>query len=259
MRLRGTMIEKQYNSPSGYVTLYNYKEPFMVFESGFGYQGVLLYDKIDGTVQCHLCGKWFNSLGHHVNRVHGIKASEYKYKVGLNQSSALISEEVRLKMIARGMSEKRRQILEQNRKKIDYSKKREIKFPNNVRQLQNKTGNCPMQLLDRIKEKATELGRTPTAIELESVVSKSTIRAVFGSMEKAITLAGLEPRKKGEGVTYKTYTKNEIINIMKNFKEFNKREPLMSDSKRGLLPSWSAFVKHFGSFTEAKKQAYATI
>lgn len=248
---------KQYQSPSGYVTLYNYKEPFMIFENGFGYQGVLLYDKIDGTVQCHLCGKWFNSLGHHVNHAHGMTASAYKHKVGLNQSSALISEEVRLKLIGRGLSERQREVLAENRKKIDHTKPRAINYSNS-REKQNKTGNCPMQLLDRIKKKATELGRTPTAVELESVVSKTTVRAVFGSMEKAITLAGLQPRRKGEGVSYKTYDKDEIINIMRNFKEVNNREPLMSDSKRGLLPGWGTFVKHFGSFTEAKKQAYAT-
>lgn len=247
---------KKYNSPSGYVTLYNYKEPYMVFEEGYGLQGVLLYDKVDGTVQCHLCGNWFNSLGHHINRTHGMKASDYKYKVGLNQSSALISEEVRMKLISRGMSEKRRQTLEENRNKIDKSKPRVIKYTNS-REKQNKTGNCPMQLLDRIKTKADELGRTPTSLELENVVSKNTIRMVFGSMEKAIQMSGLHPRKKGEGVTYKTYTKDEIITIMRNFKEVHGRDPLMSDSKRGLLPSWGAFVKHFGSFTNAKKEAFS--
>jgi hypothetical protein len=249
---------KEYNSPSGYVTLYNYKEPFMEFENGFGYQGVLLYDKIDGTVQCHLCGKWFNSLGHHVNRVHNMKASEYKYKVGLNQSSALISEEYREKMLNRGVTQARIEQLEKNRQIIkDNKKERVVVYPGNSREKQNKTGNCPMQLLDRIKDKATELGRTPTALELEGVVSKKTVVMVFGSMEKAISLAGLQPRKKGEGVSYKTYTKDEIINIMRNFKETHQREPLMSDSKRGLIPSWSAFVKHFGSFNNAKNEAFS--
>lgn len=71
-------------------------------------------------------------------------------------------------------------------------------------------------------------------------------------MENAIRLAGLVPRKRGEGVSYKTYTKDEILEIMKNFKSVYKRDPLMSDSKRGLIPSWGAFVKHFGSFNNAK-------
>lgn len=228
----------------------------MEFENGYGYQGVLLYDELDGSVQCHLCGKWFQSLGHHVNRVHDMKSSEYKYKVGLNQSSALISEKLRERLIASG-----RASLQQRTENLQNSKKtprKESKYPSNSREKQNKTGNCPMQLLDRIKEKAEELGRVPTALELEKTVSKKTIKMVFGSMEKAIILAGYTPRKKGEGVSYKTYTKDEIINIMRNFKDTHNREPLMSDSKRGLLPSWGAFVTHFGSFTNAKKEAYET-
>jgi len=242
-------MKKQYDSPSGYVTLYNYKEPFMPFENGYGYQGVLLYDELDGSVQCHLCGKWFQSLGHHVNRVHAIKSSAYKTMVGLNQTTALISEKLREKII-----ESTKHTLQARLANLALPKKKQEKYnTKNTRQRQNKTGNCPMQLLDRIKQKALELGRTPTALELEKTVAKKTIVMVFGSMENAIRLAGLVPRKKGEGVTYKTYTKEEIIEILKNFKATHGRNPLMSDSKRGLIPSWGAFVKHFGSFNEAKK------
>ena len=31
-------------APSGYVTLYNYKEPFMPYREGYGYLGVVLFD-----------------------------------------------------------------------------------------------------------------------------------------------------------------------------------------------------------------------
>jgi hypothetical protein len=244
------MIQK-YDSPSGYVTFYNYKEPFMKFKDGFGYEGVLLYDEVDGSVQCHLCGKWFESLGHHVNRAHNIKSSAYKLKVGLNQSSALISEKLREKLILAG-----RNSLAQRLANLSLPKKKKDKsaFPNNTRQKQNRTGNCPMQLLERIRDKAEEVGRTPTALELENVVSKKTIKMIFGTMANAIRLAGLSPRLRGSGVTYKTYTKEEILQIMINFKKVNKRDPLMSDSKRGLIPSWGAFVKHFGSFNNAKEE-----
>ncbi len=244
------MIQK-YDSPSGYVTFYNYKEPFMQFKDGFGYEGVLLYDELDGTVQCHLCGKWFESLGHHVNRAHSMKSSAYKLKVGLNQSSALISEKLREKLILAG-----RASLAQRLANLRLPKKKKDKalFPTNTRQKQNRTGNCPMQLLNRIKQEAEKVGRTPTALELESVVSKKTIKTIFGSMSNAVRLAGLSPRARGAGITYKTYTKEEILQIMVNFKEVYKRDPLMSDSKRGLIPGWGTFVKHFGSFNNAKDE-----
>lgn len=244
-------MKQKYNSPSGYVTFYNYKEPFMEFKDGFGYEGVLLYDEVDGSVQCHICGKWFESLGHHVNRAHGMNSSVYKLTVGLNQSSALISEKLREKLILAG-----RGSLAQRLENLSLPKKKKDKamFPTNTRQKQNRTGNCPMQLLNRIKEMSDKVGRTPTALELEEVVSKKTIKTIFGSMANAVRLAGLAPRAKGIGVTYKTYTKEEILQIMVNFKEVYKRDPLMTDSKRGLIPSWGAFVKHFGSFNKAKEE-----
>lgn len=65
------MKELEYpEAPSGFVTLYNYKEPFMPFtdpdtREGFGYGGVLVFDGVSDKVQCHLCGEWYHALGNH--------------------------------------------------------------------------------------------------------------------------------------------------------------------------------------------------
>lgn len=50
-------------APSGFVTLYNYKEPFMKFKEGYGFQGVLLFDGTSDKIQCHFCGNWYDALG----------------------------------------------------------------------------------------------------------------------------------------------------------------------------------------------------
>lgn len=44
MRKLPTKEVEYEEAPSGYVKLYNYKEPFMKFNGGHGYQGVLLVD-----------------------------------------------------------------------------------------------------------------------------------------------------------------------------------------------------------------------
>lgn len=41
-------------------------------------------------VECHVCGAWFRSLGHHVWRTHNLTADEYRAIFGLAASTGLI-------------------------------------------------------------------------------------------------------------------------------------------------------------------------
>jgi hypothetical protein len=65
-------------APSGSVYFYNYKEPLMKFEEGFGFIGALVFDDTTDKIQCHFCGEWFEALGNHINREHNMRAAEYK-------------------------------------------------------------------------------------------------------------------------------------------------------------------------------------
>ena len=57
--------------------------PYMkASHGGYGYQGVTLYDELLDRVQCHICGRWFKSIGIHVS-IHDMKAWEYKKRFGL--------------------------------------------------------------------------------------------------------------------------------------------------------------------------------
>ena len=101
--------EMEYDdAPSGFVKLYSYKEPFMpfhgagIFDIGYGFEGVLLFDGKSDKIQCHFCGDWYDFLPSHIRKEHSIKTSEYKELVGLTSRTALISEKVRTKMIANG-------------------------------------------------------------------------------------------------------------------------------------------------------------
>lgn len=248
------------DAPSGFVTLYNYKEPLMPFATGHGYEGVLLYDGKTDKVQCHFCGSWFFALGNHLGKEHNMKASEYKTMTGLRQTTALIGEEYRKKLIANGLDVRLKNLIPGG-KKTEKEKKKVaagLKKNNSTRQHQNERGTCPEQLLDRLRDLAKELGRTPLTDE---VGFYETLVNVYGSYKNAIKKAGLKYRKPGQNVHYnakKIFTREELLELIREFTRKQGREPSYSDVRRSMLPSGSTYVRHFGSWVKAKKIALGT-
>jgi hypothetical protein len=53
--------------------------------------GELVVEPGTGRVCCHLCGRWFVSLGGHVRR-HGYTADSYRKAMGLCRSRPLVAE-----------------------------------------------------------------------------------------------------------------------------------------------------------------------
>jgi hypothetical protein len=231
------------DAPSGYVTLYNYKEPFMPFRcditnEGFGYEGVLLFDGETDKVQCHLCGDWFETLGNHTAREHGMGVGEYKKMVGLSKNTALIGEKYRAKLIASGQKRFNNirpgtKMTEETKKKISDTLK-EIR-----REQQNLTGTCPAQLIDRLKKRAEILGRCPTVKE---VSFRETLIKVYGSFSEACRVAGLTPLKSGQTLKKTKYTKDYFVPFVKNFWINNGRLPRFRDGlfKKGV---WGSYQK----------------
>lgn len=252
-QMKKLTIEIEHNdAPSGYVTLYKYKEPFMPFETGFGYQGVLLFDGETDKVQCHFCGDWFDYLPAHI-RLHGLKAVEYKMEVGLRKNTALISEAHREKLIANRTISLRNLI--KGKKKTALEKKKisaTVKANATIRQQQNEKGTCPYQMLDRIQKVAEELGRVPTTDEFNGV---KTAEKLFGSWSEAVRLAGYQPRKVGSNIVKNKihYSKESLVALLKEFKSTHNRFPTPSDRRRQLMPSDETFRRHFGSYQNALK------
>lgn len=250
-------------APSGMVTFYNYKEPFMEYEAGFGFQGVLLMDASTGEVQCHPCGEWMDAINsRHLRGRHGITASEYKVEVGLNQNTALISEQHRDKLVRTGQARFK------NLKKGGKKTKAQIaaitaglKAYQASMEAKNNQATCPAQLIDRLKKLATELGRTPTVAECKFF---PTLLKVFGTWKEACLRAGLKHRTTGRNVHYVAkgkfeYNKEVMLKMLRDFKERWDRPPSKSDLTRHLLPSSCKFAKVFGSFRLAKKEAFAKV
>jgi len=299
------------DAPSGFVTLYNYKEPFMPFSNGYGYEGVLLFDGQSDKIQCHFCGDWFEAMGNHLHREHNMLASAYKEKVGLRQTTALVSETLRAKMIANGLDKRLQNLRAGGKKTQEVKDKIRNTMKNVVRETENETGTCPKQLIDRLKKLAAKLGRTPTERECHF---KESLQRVYGTFKEACLVAGIEyrvsgktintrqskytkemlvnwvrnywinnkkfPKRRfftdkamykvylkqekeinkevlhGQGIFQKTgqrfyYTKEELLDTLRNFYKINNRQASISDCKRGLLPHASRYYYHFGNFKNA--------
>ncbi|MEI6532475.1 MAG: hypothetical protein WCO06_01405 [Candidatus Roizmanbacteria bacterium] len=251
--------EKEYeDAPSGMVTFYNYKEPLMKFDEGYGFMGALIFDSETDKVQCHLCGTWLGQLPHHLHREHNMSASQYKDKVGLFQTTALISESMRDKLIASGL-DKRLQNLKKGHKKTEEEKQkiRETNLKNGQKpEGMNIRGTCPAQLLDRLKKLYEEQGDSFTInydrrlnVNPQTNISGAKnlavmLRKTFGSVKEACQLAGVPYRIPGRNRNYNhsiKYTEELALSFIKEYLiRFNKI-PTYKDFKlqnsRGLYNS----------------------
>lgn len=208
-------------APSGYVKMYNYKEPFMKFNEGYGYQGVLLFDGETDKVQCHFCGEWFGQLAHHLHREHNMTASAYKDSVGLMQTTALIGEKMREKLVASGMEKRLKNLKIQGRKSEETKRKIRETQKKNVIEKRNLNGTCPEQLIERFLKIYNKLGRVPRTKEKGFSGLYKTLCFYYGNMKRVCQLAGVKYRKSGE--------------TLKSFKELHGRTPSPSDIKRQLV------------------------
>jgi len=217
-------------APSGLVYFYNYKEPLMKFDGGFGYLGALIHDEKSDQIQCHFCGKWFDTLQHHLHREHNMNVAEYKEKVGLKKGTALISERFRAKLIQKGL-EKRLKNLRINKHHTEETKR---KISATMRELraekQNITNTCPEQLLERLVKLYNEKGRTPlfAGNARGEVTFRAALKRVYGSVKNACEMAGIPYRAPGvnrEYVSRTKWTRDYTIDTVAQFYQENKRLP----------------------------------
>lgn len=238
---------------------YGYKEPLSKFAGGFGYKGVLSYNKEKDKVQCHLCGRLFRNVGSHSAFFHKLSASEYKIKTGLEQQTALVGEGTRNLLIAahkeipsfsqRGKSKK--QIKAHMKKMSDKGSRKSKKQWTLERR--NKHGNCPEQLVERIKKLQEKLGRRPTAKEYaKEYGSFQSITTVYGKWEDALKIAKIPLFSDEKAMRSDP---DFLIEHMKQFYEKYGRSPRTSDMRRGLLPYHQIYCKVFGTLNNARQAA----
>lgn len=242
------------------LTFYGYKEPLSKFTDGFGYVGTVAYSKEKDKVQCHLCGRMFRNVGSHAALKHKISAEAYKDKVGLPQNAALVGEDTRellikahadtpsFSQVGKTPEEIREHMVKMSNKGVKRGKGKKRSGWSMERR--NKTGNCPEQVISKIKILEQKLGRRPGAEEYQKEYgSISPIITIYGTWNKAVELAGLT-----------TYTEEKeirsdpsyLIEQMVHFYEKYGRSPKTSDGKRGLIPHHQIYHSVFGSLNNAR-------
>ena len=85
----------------------------------------------------------------------------------------------------------------------------------------------------------------------------NTYDRVFGSMTKALRLAGVPQRPNGRNLRHwsEARSKKLYLKMLQEFEKLHDRKPSKSDCRRGLLPSESVYKFHFGSWKKALKEA----
>jgi hypothetical protein len=59
--------------------------------------GVLIADDDGSRLQCHICGRFYPSLGHHVVKAHHMTGADYRERYGLNRKRSLLSPALQVK------------------------------------------------------------------------------------------------------------------------------------------------------------------
>lgn len=235
--------------------LMGYKEPLTKVTDGYGYYGTIAYDKSEKFTQCHMCGFFFDNLHLHVALKHDKTTREYKLNFGLPITISLRAPKAKSHQWQTWQN-----LPEEKRKKImaQLSAARERTMPARIvgKSLYKKNleGRCPEQLLDKIMVLKAKLGHTPSSIEFVNEYGAGflgSIRLTFGKWSEALKVLGLTVKTPGGE---REYDPNDLIEMLKNFKTEKGREPMTSDTK-GMLPSQQTFSRHFGSFTNAKREA----
>ena len=168
------------------------KEPFVA--SGESLLGALEYNQETDQTKCHECGKWFSGLGWHVTKSHDMTLPEYKISHGLRGSSAVCGLRIREshREAAKRLNVPGKGILSPNRPHPARPKAKSDEW-------RNEQARCNAQLLFRIQTTAAQVGHTPSKADLQAYgLQHTTIRNAFGSIDRAMREAGLEPNGQGK-------------------------------------------------------------
>lgn len=246
-------------APSGFVTFYNYKEPLMEFQEGFGFVGALLFDGETETVQCHLCGEWLNYLPHHLHKEHNMTAGAYKQKVGLLKNTALISEKARENLI-KGSLAKRKENLRPGKKQTPETRKKisdTLKENAQKSEGMNLRGTCPAQLIHRMQTIYKQNGEDFRLRDFNYF--EGLLRSTFGSVKEACLLAGIPYRKPGQNYSYDHVIKHKKHDLTRFVVEFigkNKRTPTFKDfCDNKLRIPYEKFIKNKTNLPKFVKEA----
>jgi hypothetical protein len=252
---------------NGNVCLYQDKAPFI--RSGRSVLGAIEYDPATDQLKCHECGESHLMLGRHVAIRHKTTSRDYKLKHGLNQSTALVGESVRVRLSEHAQNRVKRGTLPKiwyDPKKLAAARKLGAIRRRRVHHLaaaerRNAQKHCKAQLMQKLKDIAVILKRTPSRKELKEYgIPSGSLEYHYGSLAKAMELAGLIPNGNIGARNYRLYSDEYLLKSIRIFYWNNQRLPRASDYSRGLMAASRTTYRHrFGALKEAHRQALASM
>lgn len=261
--------DREYNiHEPGFRPVYKGIPPFMKYEVGFGYLGVLLEDEDTGKLQCHICGETHESLSKHIYHKHkDITQDSYRKAVGLNMGTPLVSESTRKKIKNNFLNlteEKKNEVINRLRN-MNRANKVENKNPSKRKvkgsfEYNNKFGTCPAQAKTLFWEEYNKFGRIPTTDEMSGKL-KNLVYTRFTSYKEAMIAWGVSEQEYRSHFTeadvkayearrahdfFPKYTKEEVIQKYADFFFEKKRMPTWGEVKQFGLPGRVPFTRAFG-------------
>lgn len=216
--------------------------------NGYGFMGVIEYDEVNDTVRCHECGEWFQYLGPHIFRMHGMTARTYKIKNGLNFNMALcgkrVSEQRRLQMTGRIIRIGRRAL--KIRQRGGKQQARPYHNGNLTEAQKNRHGLCDKQIRTRYEVVKSIVRHQPTTtdIDLHDPNLLSAISRRYGTLNKFRTSIGEQPMTRAD---YIQLTEFQLLQALRDFQKQNGRLPIVRDFERATNGN-AAFGSYFGRF-----------
>lgn len=239
-----------------------YKEPLKRFDGGYGYLGVVAFNRYTGQIQCHYCGNFYEVLTPAHLRTHGVTPREYRENAQIAYGTPLASEAYR-KMLAeryekiqKKLTPLQRLLGQSNRLKKSIESNKARKGQKINLETRNKRGNCPDQLLEKIRDLHKQMGEVPSKrqfMEAHGGRYMDLLYKTFGSYPNAVKLAGFVSKQEER---QKKYSDEALLQYIRNFLDVNGRPPRALDCKLGRLPDLHVYINHFGSWVRAKEIAF---
>jgi hypothetical protein len=246
------------NYPKSVIALYKPFPPLMEVKEGFGFLGTVLLDTDENKIQCHLCGEWFSSLIPHLKPAHNMEVEEYKEEFGLNVTTPLCSPEVsrKLRKHMKRLRKRYPKRMTLTQKRIRNGIKASLNSPKrkNVSILyRNRSGRCPLQIKEALRRFAYKYGDDFSVRQLKKNNYRlwKAVEYWYGSFNLAKKAAGITINKKKEKID-----DNYLLEVLATFRKEKKRWPTIYKlDKDGTLPASTTYIRHFGTYSEAKRRA----
>lgn len=228
---------------------------------GHGYQGVLLFDDINNKCQCHVCGRWFASVGQHAAIKHRIGRDDYKMRYGFTLKMALCSNYLsRIKSKNSRAAYKRGELAidkltcrNRMREKKGFRAPRQI--GNDSAQKRNERGLCALQMRARYEVVKKIVGHDPSERDYIKYDKQLYYVGIMGQYGNLNNFRKNVLKEKPKHASYYTaYNNLELIASLRKVAKAKGSEPSIMDIKKhryGDGPTSMTYLRHFGSWQQA--------